>query len=81
MTAPRTIKAGDRFEHARQLDPDWRPGPGQRYADAPMRGMRVTRVTFDTIYYRPDDDGTKGVFVAARGELHNVVGRWLTEEG
>lgn len=39
------------FTHLRILDPAWRPGPGQRYADAPKARMRVTRMTATTVYY------------------------------
>ena len=49
MTAPRL---GLVFTHARYLDPDWTPGPGQRYGDAPHARMTVTRVTDFAVYYR-----------------------------
>lgn len=41
---------GARFTHHRLLDPSWRPGPGERYADAPHAEMVVTRVTAYTVW-------------------------------
>lgn len=48
------------FTHLRLLDPAWKPGPGQRYADAPKARCRVTRKTATTVYYRYAD-GSPGV--------------------
>ena len=45
------IKPGDEFTHDRKLDLSWKPGPGQRYKDAPRARMRVTRVTQHTIWF------------------------------
>ena len=44
-------KIGLTFTHARHLDTDWKPGPGQRYADAPHRVYRVSRVTSTSVYF------------------------------
>lgn len=46
------------FTHLRILDPDWKPGPGQKYADAPKAQMKVTRMTMTTVYYRYASDGS-----------------------
>ena len=43
---------GWRFTHDRHLDTDWKPGPGQRYTDAPKRVCEVSRVTRYTVWYR-----------------------------
>ena len=77
------ITRGDRFEHARQLDTTWKPGPGQRYADAPHVIMEVSRVVRGVnpddsatwiVYYRPA--GTTGAgFVTELATL--PVRRWL----
>ena len=43
---------GTIFRHARLLDPDWTPGPGERYADAPHAVCRVTATRGGRVYYR-----------------------------
>lgn len=48
------------FTHLRVLDPDWKPEPGQKYADAPKAQMRVTRMTNTTVYYRYADGSYAG---------------------
>ena len=66
------IRPGDRFEHARQLDLSWTPGPGQRYADAPPAVCAVTRVAQGRVWY--------GGFVADEAEMREggtIVRRWL----
>jgi hypothetical protein len=40
------------FTHDRHLDTDWKPGPGQKYTDAPKRVYEVSRVTRTGVYYR-----------------------------
>ena len=50
-----TLRVGARFVHARLLDPDWRPGPGERYADAPHAVCRVTAVRAGRVYYAIGD--------------------------
>jgi hypothetical protein len=45
------VKRGFTFTHATRLDPDWRPGPGQRYADGPKARMRVTRATTTGVWF------------------------------
>ena len=47
------------FTHLRWLDVDWKPGPGQKYADAPKARMQVTRMTKYAVYYRYADGGGK----------------------
>lgn len=49
---PEQPRRGDEFVHATFLDVTWKPGPGQKYADAPHARMVVTRVTATTVYYR-----------------------------
>ena len=69
-------RVGDRFEHARQLNTAWKPGPGQKYADAPHAIMEVTRIASPIIYYRPL--GSHGAaFYASRDEFNTIVARWL----
>lgn len=72
-----TIKKGDRFVHATQLDLNWKPGPGQKYADAPKRIMTVTYTRGDSVWYGP---GEKGLFVASLHQMvegGRIVGSWL----
>lgn len=67
------MKRGDRFEHARQLDLTWTPGPGQRYADAPHAVCTVTRVAQGLVWY--------GGFVADEADMVEggpIVRRWLS---
>jgi len=45
------IRPGDEFTHDHKLDLSWKPGPGQKYADAPKARMQVTRVTNNTIWF------------------------------
>lgn len=78
MTQP-TITRGARFEHARQLDPTWRPGPGQKYADAPHVIMEITAVRRLAVYYRPVGSTGAG-FVGTVFEMGSVVARWLDVE-
>lgn len=51
------------YEHATRLDPGWKPGPGQKYADAPREVMRVTR---DAVYTRPASGGNSTWLTRAR---------------
>lgn len=74
VTAP-AVKRGDRFEHARQLDTTWRPGPGERYADAPHAVMVVTAVTRRRVYYRCVDGGPS--WCSSPPAFEAVVSRWL----
>lgn len=70
------VTRGARFVHARQLDVDWTPGPGQRYADAPHAVMEITHVARGQVWYRPvGADGT--AFVVDADRLEAVVGSWL----
>lgn len=48
------LARGFRFTHATRLDPDWRPGPGERYVDGPKERMEVSRVTSAAVYFRPE---------------------------
>jgi hypothetical protein len=40
------------FVHQHYLDPDWQPGPGERYRDAPRALMEVSRATSTHVWYR-----------------------------
>lgn len=76
------VRKGMRFEHARQFDTTWTPGPGQRYADAPKAIMEITRVATGTAWYRPVGSTGHG-FRSATAEMiegGGVVGRWLTDD-
>jgi hypothetical protein len=85
VTAPagHAPRKGDRFRHARQLDTSWRPGPGQRYADAPHAVMVVTRVVRRgpavRVWYGVDagEGCARGAFVADLAGLDDVVAEWL----
>lgn len=68
------LARGFRFVHATRLDPDWRPGPGQRYVDGPKQRMEVSRVTSTVVYFRPE--GSRAVpTVLGRAEFEE---RYLT---
>jgi len=45
-------RKGDRFTHRSFVDPEWTPGPGERYADGPRALCEVTRVAGGTVFYR-----------------------------
>jgi hypothetical protein len=49
-----SVTRGFTFTHASRLDPDWVPGLGQKYVDAPKQRMEVTRATSTTVYFRPE---------------------------
>lgn len=53
MSARLPLARGFTFTHERMLDTTWRPGPGQKYADAPKVTMVVSRVTRDLVYFKP----------------------------
>lgn len=73
------IRVGRRFRHKRQLDPAWRPGPGQRYADAPKRELVVSRITRSRVWYKaPETPETVAGWVALRDDfLADIVDEWL----
>lgn len=54
------VRPGLVFRHKRLLDPDWKPGSGQRYADAPHAVCRVTAIRLGSVYYAIGADATKG---------------------
>lgn len=45
------VRKGETFVHDRLLDTDWKPGPGEKYADAPKALMVITRTTSDQVWY------------------------------
>ncbi|MGN6575266.1 MAG: hypothetical protein ACTHKG_06240 [Nocardioides sp.] len=49
------LRRGLVFTHATHLDMAWKPGPGQRYADAPKVRCVVTRVTGAAVYFQHAD--------------------------
>lgn len=72
------VKAGMVFRHRRILDPAWKPGPGQRYADAPKAVCRVTRVVAGTVWYGVGADSTRADFRAdVDGFLDEYAGEVL----
>jgi hypothetical protein len=46
------IRRGMEFTHDRWLDTDWKPGPGEKYKDAPKARCVVTKVTKTNVFYR-----------------------------
>lgn len=54
------FKRGTIFRHGRMLDPNWKPGPGQKYADAPKAVCRVTGVRHGAVYFGMGEDATRG---------------------
>jgi hypothetical protein len=70
---PHNPKPGDRFRAAHILDPGWKPGPDQKYADAPKAVMAVTRVTAHTVWYGYADAGKAG-WRADRNRFTEVIG-------
>ena len=69
------MKRGYLFYHARLLDPYWKPGPGQRYADAPAALCRVTAVRRGRVYYGIGADATRalGHFPLTDAHNHTIV--------
>lgn len=47
------VAPGFEFKHHYLTDPDWVPGPGQTYRDAPRMDMVVVRVTKQYVHYVP----------------------------
>lgn len=77
MTTTRTDqhpRVGDQFTHRRQLDLDWKPGPGQKHADAPKARMQVTRVAQGTVWFRNVSTTQPGVSCMS-------VEQWLADYG
>lgn len=70
------VKRGTEFTHPSMLDPDWMPGPGQRYADAPKARCVVTTVRRGTVWFRyaTDPDASPGTFTARA----DAVTAWLS---
>lgn len=60
---PPRLVPGFGFTHESRLDPDWVPGPGQKYADAPKLRMRVTRVTAGGVYFKAATGTDRSVFL------------------
>lgn len=76
--------AGDTVEHSQQLDTTWKPGPGQKWADAPHVVMEISRVQHARrVWYRPQGGSGPG-FVAdpiEMGEGGPIVREWLRQTG
>ena len=58
LGAPVVVKPGMEFTHNRLKDLDWRPGAGQKYADAPLARMKVTARRNGLVYYTYANDQT-----------------------
>lgn len=57
------------FTHLHHLDLDWKPGPGQKYRDAPKARCKVTRMTSLAVYYSYASEPTNhGAFYMSREE-------------
>lgn len=66
------VRAGFRFVHPSILDPNWTPGPGQKYADAPRATMRITRRSGQSIWFGYDPDGPS-IYKTTVTALVNVI--------
>lgn len=70
------IAKGFQFTHSTMLDTSWRPGPGEKYSDVPHAVMVVTKVTRDTVYFRPAAaEGRRGTFTLPRDKFLSRYGR------
>lgn len=63
-------RPGDLFRHATFLDPYWKPGPGERYADAPRAVCQVTAVRKGQVFYTYADHPGRGFHVDLDGWPH-----------
>ena len=54
------IRVGTTFDHQHLIDPNWRPGPGETYVDAPRARCEVSAVRKGAVYFRYV--GTTGAF-------------------
>jgi hypothetical protein len=67
-TTLRRVMSQPTFLHLHTLDPDWQPGPGQKWRDAPKARMRVTKMTRLAVYYTyaNAEPGARGAFSMTR---------------
>lgn len=73
-----TPKRGLQFTHHTFLDTDWKPGPGQRYVDAPHVRMVITRVSSTTVWYgHADDEHPRVAWRKDRGSFEDEYGMEL----
>lgn len=74
-------KRGMTFTDHRRLDLTWQPGPGQRYVDAPLARMRITRVTSYKVWYTyaTDEPGSSGYFWDLRADFDREYGAELDD--
>lgn len=63
------FKRGVVFRHPSILDPDFKPGPGQRYSDAPKALCRVTRTVGNEVYYGIGADARRASYVVSGEQL------------
>lgn len=57
------IKKGYTWRHKHYLEPDWTPGPDQKWRDGPKALMRVTSVIRGLVYYTfADSPNNKALF-------------------
>ena len=82
-----SIKPGMTFTHWAFLDPDWKPGPGQKYRDGPKALMVVTRVDRFTVWYgyapttKPGPRGPGGGCGAHPSIVAQPGGGWRISRG
>jgi hypothetical protein len=65
---------GKLFQHQSILDPDWKPAPGQKYADAPKAIMIVTRVFHGSVYFKYASQRDSAPFLFL--DLPNFIDRY-----
>jgi len=72
------VRRGALFTHVNFLDPDWKPGPGQKYVDAPPAVCRITAVRHGKVYYAVGRESTVGRNVCTIDFfLEHVVRTWV----
>lgn len=77
--APLQIRPGMQFTHDRFQDLDWRPGPGQKYADAPLARMKITAHRNGYVYFTyANDPANKAGWHTAEAEFIATFGDQLT---
>lgn len=66
--ALRRVMSQTTFHHGHTLDPNWQPGPGEKWRNAPKAKMRVTKMTRLAVYYTYADaePGARGAFSMKR---------------
>jgi hypothetical protein len=76
------LKPGQLFMHTRWLDPDWAPGEGQIYKDAPNAICRITAVRQGIVYFKLGTDPGKADFhIDVDRFLERDVDSWIASAG